>query len=135
MKSKALLTIAVSATLLVGCSLGKTRYEVRYCFDNTEIRSDFLEVYECTADLLLTGKWRSCNHHLDTVKTEDGYIEWASGFIKDVANDGCVALKIITEGYRPTGGGNFEVDSVYHLVPGELNLIYITPSIRFNNRY
>lgn len=87
-----LLFIATFA-LLLGCSRDRTEYEIRYCFDNTDMHSDFLEAYELTSDTTGNGKWRSERHHLDTVIIDGDTVEWASGTLKDVARGNCVALR------------------------------------------
>lgn len=129
-----LLFIATFA-LLLGCSRDRTEYEIRYCFDNTDMHSDFLEAYELTSGTTGNGKWRSERHHLDTVITDGDTVEWASGTLKDVARGNCVALLINTSGWRACGGGNYKLDTIFHLKKGEDNYIYITPSFEWKNRY
>ena len=119
------LALLALALVLVGCNKNKTVYEISYRFDNTTMQSDFVEAYELTTEGA-NGKWRSTNHHLDTVITNGDTVEWASGTISDVARENCVALKIFTSGYRPGGGGNYTLDTVYYLNLGEKNIIHIT---------
>ena len=120
--------------LLTGCNLDSTRYEIRYCFDNTDMHSDFLEAYELTPEGA-NGKWRSTNHHIDRVVTNGDTVEWASGVISDVARDNCVALQVYTSGYRPEGGGNYTLDTVFYLDQGEKNYIYINPGLTWSPTY
>lgn len=129
------IAIALVAQMLMGCELEKTRYEIQYCFDNTEMGSDFFEAHELINPNSGTGVWRSNRHHLDTVYTETDTIEWASGKIKDVASHDCTALKIYTSGYRPQGGGNYVLDTIFYLEKGERNFFYVTPSMKWHNQY
>ena len=41
---------ALALLIFTGCGKDKTRYEIRYCFDNTAMQSDFLEAYELNPD-------------------------------------------------------------------------------------
>jgi len=132
--SRLLLLASLVAPLAVGCDRGATRYEIQYCFDNTAMHSDFLEAYELTTEGA-NGKWRSTNHHLDTVVSGGDTVEWASGSISDVARENCVALKIFTTGYRPCGGGNYTLDTVYRLKVGERNVIHIHPDQTWTPTY
>lgn len=125
---------AIAVLMLTSCDKDKTRYEISYRFDNTAMQSDFVEAYELTADGA-NGKWRSTNHHLDTAITDGDTVEWASGTISDVARKDCVALQIYTSGYRPCGGGNYTLDTVYHLTIGEDNYIHIDPSQTWSPTY
>ena len=99
------------------------------------MQSDFVEAYELTAEGMSNGKWRSTNHHLDTVITDGDTVEWVSGTITDVARENCVALQIFTSGYRPCGGGNYTLDTIYQLTLGEKNLIQITPDQTWTPTY
>lgn len=125
---------ALTLFIFASCEEGKTRYEIRYYFDNTEMQSDFLEAYELTPEGA-NGKWRSNFHHLDTVITDGDTVEWASGEISDVARENCVALKIYTSGWRPNGGGNYVLDTVFELKIGEKNYFYINPGMNWSPRY
>ena len=125
---------ALAILMLSGCDISGTSYEIKYRFDNTDMQSDFLEAYELTENGA-NGKWRSTNHHLDTVVTDGDTVEWASGTISDVARKNCVALKIFTSGHRPCGGGNYTLDTVYHLTLDEKNYIYIGPSQTWSPTY
>lgn len=131
-----LLPIAALALLLsASCNKDKTSYEITYRFNNTTMQSDFVEAYELTAEGMSNGKWRSTNHHLDTVITDGDTVEWVSGTITDVARENCVALQIFTSGYRPCGGGNYTLDTIYQLTLGEKNLIQITPNQTWTPTY
>ena len=127
--------LAVLTTmLLASCGFDKTRYEIQYTFDNTTMRSDFLEVYELTSDGI-NGKWSSTYHHVDTVVTGGDTVEWVSGRITDVAREDCIALQVYTSGYRPGGGGNYTLDTVFPLTPGGKNYIYIHPGLTWLPTY
>jgi poly(3-hydroxybutyrate) depolymerase len=132
---KLLALAALALLIFTGCGKDKTRYEIRYCFDNTAMQSDFLEAYELNPDGTANGKWRSTNHHLDTVINGGDTVEWASGVISDVARENCVTLKIFTTGYRPCGGGNYTLDTLFHLNTGENNYFYINPGMTWSPRY
>ena len=121
--------------MLSSCDKNKTSYEITYCFDNTAMQSDFVEAYELTAEGMSNGKWRSTNHHLDTVVTGGDTVEWASGIISDVARKDCMALEIHTSGWRPCGGGNYTLDTVYYLTFGEKNAIHINPGQTWHPTY
>lgn len=120
--------------LFASCNKDKTSYEIHYRFDNTAMQSDFLEAYELTPEGA-NGKWRSTNHHLDTIITDGDTVEWASGTISDVAREDCIALQIFTSGYRPCGGGNYTLDTIYNLIIGEKNFIYINPEQTWSPTY
>ena len=46
-----------------------------------------------------------------------------------------MALQIFTSGYRPCGGGNYTLDTIYQLTLGEKNLIQITPNQTWTPTY
>ena len=123
------------ALLFASCDKVRTKYEIHYRFDNTTMQSDFVEAYELTSEGMSNGKWRSTDHHLDTVITDGDTVEWASGIIKDVARESCVALEIHTSGWRPCGGGNYTLDTIYYLTLGENNIINITPDQTWHPTY
>lgn len=125
----------MAAMLLSGCELERTHYDIQYCFDNTDMHSDFLEVYELIDSVRGNGKWRSNPHKLDTVVIDGDTIEWASGKISEVARDNCVGLSVHTSGWRPCGGGNYDLDTIFFLNQGERNFIVITPSMAWHNHY
>ena len=131
---KTLLFTGVLLLLFASCDKDKTKYEIHYRFDNTTMQSDFVEAYELTPDGA-NGKWRSTYHHLDTVISNGDTVEWASGTISDVARDNCVALQIFTSGWRPCGGGNYTLDTIYYLKLGENNIINITPEQTWTPTY
>lgn len=134
MIKKLLPIVALAAILTAGCSTDKTRYEIHYTFDNTKMRSDFLEAYELNTSGA-NGKWRSERHQIDTVITNGDTIEWASGSLSEVAREDCVALQISTSGFRTGGGGNYTLDTIFYLVQGESNYINITPSHTWHSTY
>lgn len=126
MKLRNIIATALLLTLGSCSTEDKTRYTIEYQIDNTQMQSDFLEVFE-----LGTSKWRSNHHTLDTVMINGEMHEIASGTIKEVANKDCTSLSVMLEGYRPGIGGTYKLDTIFTLQPFEDNYFIINDSTRW----
>lgn len=106
--------IIITLALLMGaCQQEKTRYNVSYIIDNTEMNTQSLAVYECDSEGLANGRWLSDHHHYDTISIGEGTHVMASGCVEGVAREGCTQLVVIAENMDGTNMWN--LDTVFVL--------------------
>lgn len=124
------LFLTIAALLTLGsCKHERTTYQVNYRFDNTEMESEALVVYECDSIGRANGKWRSSHHKFDTIMTAEGQRIMASGSLDEVARPGCSQLWVYCE--HMDGTHTFMLDTVFNLRLLEDNVIDITPEMEW----
>lgn len=129
MKKNILLFVALGAILFAACNKDRTTYQVSWCFDNTDMKTEMVKVFECT-DSAANGKWRS-DFHKTQMTTIDGVEhEMVSGTIKDVARSGANELWVYAEGDND-GFHEYRLDTIFKLQPGVDNVFQITPDSKW----
>lgn len=130
---KLILSLAVIALVSVAvCSCGKdkTTYTVQYSFDNTEMQTDMVKVFECK-DGSASGKWRCEHHTIQKVMVDGVEHEMVSGTINDVATGDVNELWVYAEGDRKKFT-SYDLDTIFRLQPGVNNVFVITPDTKWN---
>ncbi|MCQ2294576.1 MAG: hypothetical protein MJZ67_02885 [Bacteroidales bacterium] len=124
----ALLTLA----MLGSCQREKTTYIVEYEYDNTDMKTELMKVFECDSQGLANGKWRASHHSYDTINTSEGQRIIASGKVDEVAREGCTTLEVFAENF---GGSNtWELDTIFELKINEENHFYINSDMKWKKR-
>lgn len=124
---KKIFIMTVIMVIMASCEKPSTSYTVEYDFDNTEMESDFLNVYEDVG-----GKWRSCRHELRTVTIDGEEHEYASGSINEYVSDEVSYLAVDVFGYREHGG-HYRLDTTFVIKHGEMNVFRITDESRWTH--
>lgn len=127
---KFLLPLVIFSAMLCACCKERTTYTIRWEFDNTEMQTDMVKVFECK-DGAASGKWRSDFHTVRTVTIDGVEHEMVSGKIDDVATGDVNELWVYAEGDRKRFT-SYDLDTIFRLQPGVDNVFVITPDMKWN---
>lgn len=122
--------IAFALVAFTSCVKDRTSYTVTYSFDNTDMHTEMVKVFECI-DGAATGKWRCDFHTYDTVTIDGVERQMVSGSISDVATGGANELWIYAEGDNK-GMHVYQLDTIFRLIPGQDNQFTITPDSQWD---
>lgn len=130
MKKTIILSLAAMAIFaFVSCNRVKTTYRIEYRFDNTDLHSDMIKVFECT-DGSANGKWRGEFNKYDTVMVDGEPHQFAYGVLKDVAREGVNELYVYTS--NTATFEDHQLDSIFRVVPDVENVFVITPEMTWH---
>lgn len=122
--------LAFAAMMLTSCNKERTTYTVQFNFDNTDMHTNMVKVFECI-DSAATGKWLGEHYHYDTMMVGGEAHVMVSGKVEGVASRGANELWVYAEGDDETGFHDYKLDTIYKLSIGEDNVFTITPDSKW----